>query len=413
VPLTGLDVEVRGLTSRMIDEDKSCRFSVLVNSGKVSLPRRNAPGDEQRDLFSQAEASGIVSLYPQPKGWVKTSINALDLAALTGEAKTQNINLGGGTFDATADVRLNGDGSMDLRSRVSLTDLELTEPANGPITGFLHVSSPLNVVIAALQDQDGSITLPIDVPIKSGHISSGDIGLAATGAVASVVATAVASTPLKASDAVMSLFGSEKVPKNERPVTLNFDPADPSLSLQDVLALRTLLQQAQDDPTLEMAIHHVFGGGDAVRAAVLANPSRQDSENLAYSLRLKKIALLSAREVAAQKVAAQIASGFGAGSNPAIEQLRNIDLALATTENAMDEMYDLLRPGADRQADRRTRAACLDIAQDRLLAVRDALLASGIPNIEQQIKVTHATFNPTTGNGGGQVVIVLTHKKNQ
>jgi hypothetical protein len=76
-------------------------------------------------------------------------------------------------------------------------------------------------------------------------------------------------------------------------------------------------------------------------------------------------------------------------------------------------MYDLLRPGADRQSDRRTRAACLAIGQDRLLTVRDALLASGIPGIEGQIKVSHATFNAAAGASGGQVVIVLTHKKNQ
>jgi len=427
VPLNGLDVEVRGLSTRMADEDAPCRFSVLLNAGKVPLPlpprvhgsdsaattRDTQSGVEERDLFSQAEANGIVSLYPQPKGWVKGSINALDLAALTGEARQAGVSLGGGTFDGTVDLRLSGDGSMDLGSRLSLTDLELSEPAHGPITHYLNIGSPLNVVIAALEDQDGSITIPIDVPIRSGHISSGDITLAATGAVASVITTAVASTPLKASDTVLSLFGNQKLPRNEQPVTLDFSPADPSLNIADLEKLQTLLKQAQNDPTLELALHHVLGGGDVTRAAVLANPSQPDSRNLADSLRLKRIVLVAARNAAAQRAAAQIASGFGADSNAAIQQVREIDVALAKTENAMDEMYDMLRPGAESQKGRRTRAACLEIGQDRLLAARDALLASGIPGIEQQIKVTHATFNAAGGDSGGQVIIVLTHKKNQ
>jgi hypothetical protein len=45
----------------------------------------------------------------------------------------------------------------------------------------------------------------------------------------------------------------------------------------------------------------------------------------------------------------------------------------------MDRLYDLLKPGADRTAGRRTRAACLELADWRLNAVRRALNIVGGP----------------------------------
>lgn len=424
VPLSGMDLEARDLSTRMLSEDKSCRFSLIINAGKVTLPKRNpssgGPFTEDRDLFSQVEAGGIVSLYPKPKGWIKSSVSSLDLAALSGEAKRLGFNLSGGTFDGSSDLRLNGDGTMRARAKFSLTDLDVSEPPNGPVMAFLKVNAPLNIAVAAVQDQDGSITIPVDVPIESGRISGPQITLAVTGAVASVITTAIASTPIKSADAVLGIFGNEKQPKNDQPLTLAFAPGDRSIGLREAQTLQSLLARMKDDPTLELTLHQSLGGGDVTRAAVLANPTPEDCRNLAYQLRLKKIELLDARQAAAQRVQAQLASGYGADADATIAQLRDIDDAIAVTESAMDQIYDMLRPGADRQADRRTRAACLQIAQDRLDGVRDSLLAAPIPGIGPRIKTTHATFNVAAagtssagGGNGGSITITLAHKKNQ
>jgi hypothetical protein len=416
VPLSGLDMEVRDLSSRMPYEDKPCRFNILLNSGNMQ-PLADAGSSattkksEPRELFSQVEVSGVVSLYPQPKGWVKTSISALDLSALGGEANQAGIDLTGGTFDASADLRLIGDGNIDARSHLTLTDLKIQEPPNGPIVRILKIDAPLSVVIAALQDQDGSINIPIQVPIKSGHVSGGDLTVAAAGAVASVVVSAVAAAPLKAADAPLAILGVGKNKKKDEPVTLKFDSADRALSLENILQLHALLVQMNNDDTLVLTLRHELGGGDVSRAAVLANPSPEDCRNLAYRLHLNKIDLLTARQAAAQQVRAQLASNFGADANESIRHLNEIDRALAANEDALDNVYNMLRPGADRQSARRTRAACLQIAQDRLDAVYTALARSGIPDIDKRINVGHATFNPADGDGGGSVTIVLTHKK--
>jgi hypothetical protein len=402
VPLNSMDVEVHDLSTMMPYREKPCRFEAIVTSGKV-------PPD-QRELFAQVEASGIISLYPQLKGWVKVSCSALDLAALRGAAKQAGVNLGGGTFDSNVDVRLDGD-EIDTRSTLVLTDLLLTEPSNGPIRRHLKLDLPLDVVIAAMQDADGSITIPVDMPIRSGRISSDDVTVAALGAVGGIVTKAVASAPLKAADSVLSVFGGDKKKTAQPPITLTFDPANQSLSLDDLAQLRALAEQMRDKPGTVVTLRPELGGGDITRLQILANPSPEDCANLAYRLRLKKMELLAAREDATQRVRAELASGYGAAADDSIRDLRQIDRALANTEDALDHVYDMLRPGADRQAARRTRAACLQISQDRLESVRAALLSAKIPGMEDRIKLAHPTYTAATGDDGGRVMIAITQKK--
>jgi hypothetical protein len=153
---------------------------------------------------------------------------------------------------------------------------------------------------------------------------------------------------------------------------------------------------------LELAIY---------RSPTPANPSRQDAANLSFQFRQKKFDLLEARARASQEAEAQLASGSTASD--AVTRLRNIDQALAATEDALDQLYDLQQPGAEKQAARRTRAACLQIGQQRLDAVRDVLLEAGISNADQQIKLTHAAFKQADGSSGGTVTIVLSRMKKE
>ena len=188
VPLNNLDVDVRDLSSRPTVEDKPIRFTVLLNAGQVPLPKRDTHGAiggaltdiaglatgqntkrtigiEQRDLFSEIEASGKVSLYPKLKGWIKSSVSGLELVAFKGNAAEQGIILEAGTFDQSVDIRFPGDGSMEALPHFVVTDLEVSEPPNGPIVHYLHLPAPLDAVLAVLRDKDGSITVPLHVKV--------------------------------------------------------------------------------------------------------------------------------------------------------------------------------------------------------------------------------------------------------
>ncbi len=192
-PLSGMEVEILGLSNLDLYENKPIRFDATVNAGKVHLPRQNGvPGSEDRDLFAQVGASGRVFLYPDIEGWAKASVSGFELASLTGEAKQFDMKLSGGTFDEAIDVRFKN-GSMDAHTKTVFTDLAYAEPPNGPIFRLFHLGAPVDFVIGVVQDADGSITLPVGVPVEKGHLETGAVIGSATGAVGLVLATAVAS----------------------------------------------------------------------------------------------------------------------------------------------------------------------------------------------------------------------------
>jgi hypothetical protein len=418
-PLNGLDLDVRDISTLMPYEDKTCRFSMIVNGGKVPLRKRDQPAGknemEDRDLLSQVELTGRVSLYPQPKGWIKSTVSGFDLAALEGPANTLGETLKGGTYDSTVDAEMHGDGYATTHSRFSVTDVSLSEPPNGFLFSLLHLPAPLDVAIGLVQDQDGSITLPVDHRFALDHVSGGDIAAVIGGAIGPIVTTAITSKAVEAVNVVGDIFGGGKEDNKDElnPVALNFSPGDTSFNSEDLSKIQELLGRLKKDDQLEITLHHNLGGGDVTRATVLANPSVDDSQNLAYQLRLKKVDLLTARAAAAAEARAQLASGFGADANSAVERLRDLDRAVAANEDALDHVYELLRPGAGRQASRRTRGASLQIGYDRLVEVRDALIAAGPLGTAGRIKITHPTFNPDQSGNGGNVTIMPNIKKKQ
>ena len=56
-----------------------------------------------------------------------------------------------------------------------LTDLQVTEPPDGPIVRMLHVPAPLDVVLAALRDPEGSIAFPLPIVFTKEEVEQGKI----------------------------------------------------------------------------------------------------------------------------------------------------------------------------------------------------------------------------------------------
>jgi hypothetical protein len=437
VPLNALDVEVRDFSNFAPYEDKPIRFNALVNAGKVPLPKKlegsgigGALGDaakmmagghvqtkpqvENRELFAQASANGQIGLFPTAHGWIKTSVSGLELAGLSGVAREEGVTLTGGVFDSTADARLPGDGTIRTNSHFTFTDLALSEPPNGPIFRFLHLPAPLDVVVGALQDQEGSITVPIAVPVpmQVGKLSVSDLVGPAVGAFGSIVATAIASAPLKAAGGFADLLGlgGNKKHAPEPPIVLAFEPGYTGLSPEDHEAIATIAQRMIKDKSLNLVVRHELGGGDLAVADERANPSKQDAQNLAERLRQQQMDALQQRSNLAGIARAELAWGSSDAADATIDRLRNLDRQVAQNDDAMDRLYALLRPGADRQSQRRTRGACLEYGHDRLAAVKHALEAAGLADMDR-VHIASPQFEQATGDAGGTVVVTLVPKK--
>jgi transposase-like protein len=413
VPLNALDVEVRDFSNFAPFEDKPIRFNALVNAAKVPVPTKiESKPTESRELFAQASANGMIGLYPTPHGWIKTSVSGLELAALKGAANEAGVTLTGGVFDSTADAKLPGDNTIRTTSKFTFTDLSLSEPPNGPIFKLLHLPAPLDVVIGALQDQEGSITVPIDMSVKSGKLSASDLVGPAVGAFGSIVVTAIASAPLKAAGGLTDMLGlgGNKKHTPELPIILGFEPGYTGLSAVDQAALSALAQRMNKDKSLTLVIHHDLGGGDLTVANERANPSQQDAKNLAEQLRQQQMETLQQRSALAGTARAELAWGSTSAASTTIEQLRALDQQVAENDDALDRLYGMLRPGADRQAARRTRGACLEYGHERLEAVKHALIAAGLTDMDR-VHLASPQFAQVPGDAGGTVVVTLVPKK--
>lgn len=414
LPLSELDVEVRGLTNLALYEAKPIRFNALINSGKAPLPTKVKGGLDlnnftDREVFSQIAASGNMVLYPSPTGWTKTSINGFEAVAVMGAAAQAGVNVGGGVYDGTIDARFES-GAIKVSSRHVMTDLKLTEGDDGPVRKALKLPSPLNVVIGALEDVDGSITLPVGVTVKEGEIKG--IGGAAAGAVSSVILTAVASAPVK----VVAGFGSMVGLKGKKgeplaPIELLFPGGYTGVESSERAKLQPAIDALRKEKNADLTLRHELGSGDLQRAEMRSNPSTADISNLAFELRQRKMQLLKLRSEVSGAARGELAVRTAADST--LEQLRAIDRQIAQTETALDEVYDLLRPGADRQAPRRTKAAAIVIAAARLESTKALLLTEmrDLPKIDERIHVTNPTFTQKEGSEDGVVTVTVVAKK--
>jgi hypothetical protein len=389
VPFTGLDAEVQDFSSlAFAQETRPIRFNFMLNSGKVPT------GKEEQDLFAQITGNGNLSLFPNLKGYVKTSFSALELPAFSGAARSAGVALSSGLCDGSTTLRFYGDGTGTVNTRITFTDLTVAEPDAGPIASTLRLPAPLNTAIAALEDADGSITVPLSFPLKNGRFSPDDIKESGIEAFLPIVTTGIASLPLK----LLNVGDNSRT--EEAPAVVPFAPGSDVLDPAAAANLESVAGKLRDNSSLEVILQHNLGDEDVARARLRANPSYEDSLNILAQLRRKKSELLNLRAEAASEARSLIASRLEPTSVvAALFRVRALDREIAQTDDALDAICDLLAPGADLRADRRTRAAAINLGAERLETLRAALLATDIPHIADRIHIVHAKFNPPASPG--------------
>jgi hypothetical protein len=392
--------------------------AMALIGGKKAEELTSAVEMEDRELFSQITAAGSLVLYPAPTGYVKTSVSGMELAAFKGLASQQGVNLSGGSFDSSVEAFFRDDGSLDTRSRFVLTDLALSEPPNGPISRQISMPGGLDAAVAALRDVDGSITIPLNVSVEKGKVNTGDVVNSAVGAIGGIIATAIASAPVKVVGGVGdvvglgALMGGGKNKGEIAPIELAFRTGDATLSVEEERRLAELVQMMRKDDTVELTVRHELGSGDVDAAQVRANPPPDDALALARNVQSRKAKLIGARNDVAARARAELASLPEEQTRATLAELRALDREIAAAEDASDLLYDMLRPGADRQAVRRTRAASLQIAQQRLAVVREVLTANrAVKSVDERVRTTNPQFSPSEDQSDGRVFVQVVRKK--
>jgi hypothetical protein len=435
-PFRDLDVDVRGITTLALVEPRPIRFSVSVRGGKVPLKKRaeggflggafsdaaalvtrgsvEERGIEERELFQEISVAGKLSLRPRLTGWIKVGAAALELSALKGPAAAAGVSLEDGVFDSKLDLRFKGDGSLTASSILLLTDLDVSEPPGGPIFRCLRLPAPLNAVVFALRDENGALFIPVDFTLDAGGVSAGAVADTALSALASVIAGAFANAVKRVALAPISLLdldGGETPPVE--PVALEFAAGDRALSERELAKLKPLIDRVRDDERLVVRFVHELGGGDVAIAAARANPSPEDCVELSLQIRARREGLAAERAAAAADARAYFGAGNVSRAQAAAARVRELERELAQSEAALDSLYLMLRPGADRQAPRRTRDAGLALGRERLAAVREALLRE-LDGLESRIEPpARPSFTEASGSGGGRVTVAAEIRRAQ
>ena len=417
IPLDELDVQVADLGTRTLQENRPVRFSATLGSGKVSVPWRSGHGHaatqdamDQRDLFAIATANGAIALYPEINGWVRTSMNGLELAEFRGLAAQFGVELRDGIFDNQTDIRIRDSRQADVRLKAVLTDLSVSEPASGPLTGLLRLPMPLDAAIGLVQDADGSVTLPASFTLRDGQVTRGQIFSAAMGAVSQTLATAIASSPLKLAGGLWGQGHDKPVSKGPAFVVA-FAPGQADLDFTQMQRLQKIVEKLRDDRLAQVQLKPELSESDVSLAGERANPNPQDAMDMIRSLRAQKSELMEQRREMAVQLRTQLAAEPEAGLQNELGRLRQMDRQILSTEDSLDKVLDLLRPGADRQAGRRTRGMAIDIGEARVRAIRAYLLASGLPRIADRIFATTSTPQASKNAATGQVEVTLMTRK--
>ncbi|MCE9593898.1 MAG: hypothetical protein K8S98_06875, partial [Planctomycetes bacterium] len=432
VPLVDLDFELRRFSTRALTEPKAFYFNAFVTAGKVDVPRRvesdsllegvvdavggvlEGEGDEQvtleqRPLFEEVALAGRITLFPEVRGWVNVGVSSLELSNFRGLAESTGLTLGDGLLDESVRARLQGAQGVSIASRSTFSYLALSEPSGGPISRYLTLPAPLDTVLFLMKDAEDQHKLSVDVRVGADGLSTSELVSAAIGAVTQVIARAVASAPLRLLGAVGGLFGGdEAVAPTDDTLALEYPAGVATLGEREEEQLERLIQRFGDDDRFVFAVQQSLSKADLARAAALANPSADDCRELSARLRRNKSELVRRREELAARARVDYAIGRERESADATLALRGLDRELGSNEDALDRVHELLRPGAERRRDQRTKAALLQVAIERVARLKARLVERGVAADRMEIRSIRATIDAELATGR---IVLTPHKR--
>ncbi len=422
VPLNELDFELRGLDTGA--PTKPIRFNLLLGSGKVALPERapeqnlvsgiagfavnvleGAPKKEralvERKVFEEIAVSGQIQLEgPEddglPTGWTQVNVVGLELLAARGPAGAAGVTITDGVLDLTAKARLRGAEGMRLNTKTTLGSLSLSEPADGPISRWLKLPAPLDSVVFLLKDNAGEVTLPFDVSIAEKGISLAQVTGQVVSALTQVIATAVASSPLRVAGGLTDFLGlgggGETAPKLEE-FSIEFPVGLDLLTPDQVGRIALVAQRFRNDKQLVGVVTHVLGPGDLQRAEALGNPSPDARQDLWHRLAARRQELERERTELAAEIRSQWLVGLTEEAEASRRRLQLLDAELLAAENALDRVLELLSPRAERNRARRTREIALAMAELRIAELQRRLDEVGLPaDIDERLRIQLPRF---------------------
>lgn len=376
-PIVGLDAEVKGLTNRALTEKRRIDYVLMMQGG---VPAERPAERPERPALDELEIGGWIVPWPTPVGRTQIDLRAFDLLTVQGHAAAADVALSDGLFDASVQLEFEEDGDLDTSSRFFLTDLDVSEPADGPISRFLRLPAPLNVVIGALR-KDGVLEIPLDIEVPSDGLSVASLVTTGLETLGVLIATAIANAPLRVVGGVtegvgslVGLGGEDELVAGD-PQELPFVAGTSGLTDEALAILDGFVERLDDEDGLLLTLSHQVGAEDVRRLGERANPPAAWAIDLAGRLRFHMAGLVRERQALAVRLRGLLSAGLDEEAELATAELVDLDERIGAAARAVDHLYEVVRPGAERLAARRTREMCLAMAEVRLAEVAAALRA--------------------------------------
>jgi hypothetical protein len=416
VPLDELDAELGRFSLRGLARGEALAFRATLGASDVELPPRLvvdsllegvaagvgellsadpiAPrAAETRPLFAEVNLSGRLAPFPAPTGWAALNVEALELPAFRGPARAMGLDVGDGLADLDLRLRFSGASGLSVDARSSFTHLSLSEPADGPLARYLALPAPLDTVLFLLKDAEGRHKVSIGFRATSEGLSTRSIVLGAAAAVAEALARAVASSPLRLlstlTDAV-GVTGDAEAPPPAQARRIEFASGDASLPHAALRELEAIASQLDGRPRKRAVIVHELSAADLERTTRLVNPTLDDCARLTARLRERKAELALDRDASAARARAEFALGDAAAVRAMCGRVRELESQLGQCDQALERVFELSRPGAERRAAARARSAAIALGGERIERARRALLALGVEETRIVARVVRA-----------------------
>lgn len=402
LPFTGLDVLVQDITTHRRPE-KPVRFNLFLEAG-----RARAPGAKtETPVMGELNLAGDLQLGKPLVGNVRMQIVQFDLAHLRGPAQSLDITLTDGFLDFETELVFREDGQLLGDTLAVFTDLSVSEGENGPIRRLLKLPTPVNVALILVRDASNAVRIPVEFQLDPEYVSLVEITRATVTAMGTVLATAIASSPLRVGGAftdLVGLTGSEKLVDPEPPVDLSFAPGELTTNWSTRNVVDELIARMKREPKLQLVLEHELGQADLEVARRRANPPVERSRQLVEQLRSRRRELLAERPRLAGAAYSSLLADVHQRSDEALRVLQTTDNELGLIERSLDRLYDLIEPGGEHRALKRQREAAVAMARARIDGVLRRITDRGVDSA--RLRVRPPRFAEPTVDGGGRVRVV-------
>lgn len=433
LPLRDLEVLVSSFTTKGFEERRPFRFDVRLNSGTVELPKKEekdlvpgmgmltgalgALGDmvtgdesepdlERRLVWEEIAVNGTAAFMPVPSGVVKLTVNGLELPAFRGPAKQGSVDLKQGVADVVIGARREPGGGLSAKVDATLTDIDISEPAGGPIQDALGIPTPVGAIIFGLRDEDGAIKIPAEIELEAGEVSLGAIARTALATLGQIISRAlIRNTGLRAIGQVTDIGkaalnvvpGADLLPfggkdPGQLEYVLQFSPCGSRPTAEDRKELDVLIARMKSNAAMKIVVSHDLGGRDLARLEQITSPAPADAEAMIARLRQRKLNFELERQELATRARSNYAAGLDSEAQRLWRQLRRLEQEIGLIDGSLSEVTGLLAANADRGKARRARNAAVDLAESRIAWVKEALRLARVAGVESRVRFERARF---------------------